>query len=280
MSSRLGGTVGLGLVGPGKREDGDLEEGVAVVLDTGQSVVPGKEGSEHTKQTTSDLKAVLGLKSTEVGGVVLAGEEEESQVKREEEEEEHDSRLQGAEEQEGSEDEPAGQEETNDRASVGGVGLVRTNLGVEDVETGREKKTIGNPETTIRRESGSTKGVADSHLPHTSQKLDETTVTKSERKRDVGGGDAAGVHVDGGEDKGSEGESAETQRSRIGELAVLKRDRAGVDHGVRLLVVPDVPMVAIGAGSHDRLVLLDGVDGVGNLLGHCDRTTTYECEEA
>lgn len=32
---------------------------------------------------------------------------------------------------------------------------------------------------------------------------------------------AAGVHVQGGQDKGGQGESRETQRGRVGELAVL-----------------------------------------------------------
>ena len=59
------------------------------------------------------------------------------------------------------------------------------------------------------------------NLPHTSQQLDETTVTESESDDNVGRGDTASVHVDGAQNEGGEGESAQAERSRVGELAFL-----------------------------------------------------------
>jgi hypothetical protein len=62
-------------------------------------------------------------------------------------------------------------------------------------------------------------GYGDHHIPHASKKLDETTVAESRRNDNVWLGDAACADVDEREDKGGEGESAETERSWVGKLA-------------------------------------------------------------
>ena len=62
-----------------------------------------------------------------------------------------------------------------------------------------------------------------SYVPHTSEKLDETTVAQGQGDDDVGHSYATGLEIDGGENEGGERESAETQGSRVGELAVLDR---------------------------------------------------------
>jgi len=89
------------LVGPWEVGDGDDEEGIAAVGDTGESVVPRGEGGEDTEDTTS-------LDAGFVGAVKVANaEHEEGQVEHEEEEEEGYGGAERADEQEEGEDEPA-----------------------------------------------------------------------------------------------------------------------------------------------------------------------------
>lgn len=58
-------------------------------------------------------------------------------------------------------------------------------------------------------------------IPHASEKLDKTTVSEGEGNGNVGSGDTASLQVDARQDKGGEGESTETERGRVGELAAL-----------------------------------------------------------
>lgn len=91
--------------GPGEVGDGDDEEAVGAVQDTGQSVVPSSEGSQQTEETTSLLDLGVGgaVHALEVGDT----QQQEGQVQEEEEQEEGHGRAQGAEDHEGGEDEPA-----------------------------------------------------------------------------------------------------------------------------------------------------------------------------
>lgn len=91
--------------GPGEVGDRDDEEAVAVVGDTSQSIVPGGESGQETEKTTRLLD--LGVDATVHGLQIGDTEEEEGQVQEEEEREEGDGRLEGAEDQEKGEDEPA-----------------------------------------------------------------------------------------------------------------------------------------------------------------------------
>lgn len=60
-------------------------------------------------------------------------------------------------------------------------------------------------------------------LPHAGKQLDKAAVAESERNGDVGCRNISCVHVYTRQDKGSQGESTETQRCRVGKLAVLIR---------------------------------------------------------
>ena len=59
------------------------------------------------------------------------------------------------------------------------------------------------------------------YVPHAGEELNKTTIGESNTDDNVGDVQVTGVKVDAREDEGSEGESAETQRSRVGELAFL-----------------------------------------------------------
>lgn len=74
---------------PGEVSNRDDEEAVAVVGQTGESVVPGGEGSEETEETTSHLHGLVdgtGRVTLDVGNT----EQEEGQVQEEEQTEEGD----------------------------------------------------------------------------------------------------------------------------------------------------------------------------------------------
>jgi hypothetical protein len=91
---------------PGEVSDRDDEEAVASVGNTSEGVVPGSESCKETEETTSllngDIDIVVGV-PLQVGDT----EEQEGQVQEEEEQEESDGRLEGAEQHDGGEDEPA-----------------------------------------------------------------------------------------------------------------------------------------------------------------------------
>lgn len=67
------------------------------------------------------------------------------------------------------------------------------------------------------------------YLPHTSQQLDETTVAESSANNDVRVLKAAGSQVDAGQDESGQGESAETERSRVGELGGRRLVKTGLE---------------------------------------------------
>jgi hypothetical protein len=93
------------------------------ILNTGQGIIPSKEGRKETKDTTSLLQCNGGGRITHVIGVLLASEEQERQIKGEEEQEEHDSRSESAEKQECGKNKPASQEKAN---RAGNVPFVRS----------------------------------------------------------------------------------------------------------------------------------------------------------
>lgn len=85
--------------------DGDDEEAVAGVGDTGQGVVPGGEGGQETEETAGLLDLEVG--ETVLGEQVGDTQEQEGQIQEEEQQEEGDGRLEGAQDQDEGEDEPA-----------------------------------------------------------------------------------------------------------------------------------------------------------------------------
>lgn len=86
--------------------DGDDEEAVAAVGNTGQSVVPGGEGSQEAEETTGFDDGRVGL-ARAVALDVADTQQEEGEIEPEEQQEESHGGSQGAEQQDGGEDEPA-----------------------------------------------------------------------------------------------------------------------------------------------------------------------------
>ena len=61
------------------------------------------------------------------------------------------------------------------------------------------------------------------NLPHASAQLNQTTISKRRANNDTGLRDIQDLHLNTSQDKGSQGETAKTQRTWVGELAVLDR---------------------------------------------------------
>lgn len=105
-------------VGPGEVDDRRDEEAVAAVGDTGEGVVPGGEGGQETEQAAGHDHVVVDL-SLAVPEVANA-QHQEGQVEEEEDEEEGDGRLEGADQQDGGENEPALEPVSVESSRVGG----------------------------------------------------------------------------------------------------------------------------------------------------------------
>lgn len=93
------------------------------------------------------------------------GQKEESEVEREEEQEEGDGGAQRAEQQDGREDEPAGEEEAEGVVEVVDVRGARLVRGSDVEATGGEHDTDGDPEASVGGESCGTEGVSYGHFP-------------------------------------------------------------------------------------------------------------------
>lgn len=111
--------------------------------------------------------------------------------------------------------------------------------------------------------------------------MNETTITKGQGDDEVGGSNAANLEVDQGEDEGGEGESGQTQRSWVGELAVgdglvetgleltteggqtRRLVGVGVEEGVSAIIVCADLVAGGGAGA-----VVDGVDGGTFVVDH------------
>lgn len=252
------------------------------VCNTSKGIIPRQKRRQHAESAAGHVQRVRRIHGAGRCGVGAAGQHEEAQVEREEEHEEHDGRAQRAEQENGGEDEPAREEEGERRLRHGRV-LVGAAL-ADDVPVGREQDAIGDPEAAVRRESGSTKGVADGHfpggvlvvwfwwgsgdesLPHAGEELDETAIPKGQGDYDVGHGDAARVEVDGREHKRGERKGAQTERRRVGELARLD---GAVQTGLELTA--EGGQASVGAGvdvGHGVVVLVVGVGaGLGVAVG-------------
>lgn len=233
------------------------------------------------------------------GAVVLcefgAEEEQEGEVQSEEQTKEHDGGAQGAKQQDGSEDEPAGQEQANS-AGLGVCALV----GSCNAEGWREDESIRDPEATVRREGGGTERVPYSHLPeergkhkkvsatwwvpggreegprpdwnspHAGQELHEPAVAESQGDDDVRGGDTTGLEVDGGEDEGGQGEGAEAERGRVGDLAVLDGlVQTGLELTTKGREASIVAAVSVGEGIPVVVVPLGRLGIVVRTVGVC-----------
>lgn len=89
------------------------------------------------------------------------------------------------------------------------------------------------------------------YVPHAGKELNKTTIGESNTNDNVGDVQATGVKVDAGQDEGSKGESAETQRSRVGELAFL--DRA-IETGLEFTTEGRQPGLGSGVDTSHRVV--------------------------
>lgn len=86
--------------------NGENEEAVAVVRNTGEGVVPGGECGHETKETTGLDDGRVGL-ILRVAVEVTNTQQQETKVEEEEQQEESHCGSQGAEEQNGGENEPS-----------------------------------------------------------------------------------------------------------------------------------------------------------------------------
>lgn len=132
------------------------------------------------------------------------------------------------------------------------------------------------------RQMGSTRA---RNVPHAGKQLDKATIAKSEGNDHVGSRDASGVHVDTGQDKGGQGEGRETQRRRVGELAVLvgppRTGLEGTAKGLGVLAdghVVEVAMVVVGEALAGNLGVDGLMDTVGLLLIGSDVELVRHCE--
>lgn len=123
------------------------------------------------------------------------------------------------------------------------------------------------------------------NIPHASEQLDKATIAKSEGNDNIGSLDASGVHVDTGQDEGGQGEGRETQRRRVGELAVLvgppRTGLEGTAKGLGVLAdghVGEVSMVGVGKAVARSLGVDGLMDTVGLLLTRSDVELVRHCD--
>lgn len=152
----------------------NLEEGVGGLGDTGVGVVPGEEGSEETKDTTGLDESVGSVGGSSWADEMAETEHEEGEIESEEEGEEGDGGFHGAEKEEEGKDEPAHKIEAED------VLEFRSGVGLGDAKPWSVDHAPRDPETTVGREGGGGEGVAASHFPHTSKKLNLISMLASD----------------------------------------------------------------------------------------------------
>lgn len=100
------------------------------------------------------------------------------------------------------------------------------------------------------------------NLPHAGEQLNETTITESQSDDNVGSGDVASTHVDAAQHESGERESTQTQRSRVGELALLNRPE---QTGLHLTSEGREVVTLTGVGPGQRTIAKAG-GGLGNLV--------------
>lgn len=104
------------------------------------------------------------------------------------------------------------------------------------------------------------------HLPHASKQLNKTTITESKSNNNVGSSDVASTHVDAAQNECGKGESTQTQRSRVGKLALLNglvQTRLELSSEGR-----EVVLVGIGLGQRTIAKASSGLGHFVLLVGH------------
>ncbi|KAG5296418.1 hypothetical protein I7I50_09543 [Histoplasma capsulatum G186AR] len=105
-----------------------------------------------------------------------------------------------------------------------------------------------------------------SHSPHAREQLHEAAIPVRRRNHQIGRGYPARLHVDQTEDEGGEGESRQTQRRRVGELALLD---GAVQTGLEL--TPEGGEALAGRGDLGEGAVPEAGSGLGDLallVGH------------
>lgn len=182
-------------------DDREDEEAIGAVHETSQRVVPSQESSRNTEGAGS-LDAV-GIRSIGIIGKVASAEADEGDLQDEEHQEEHQGRLERAEHEERREDRPADEEQAHrveEGADAHGLELAG------NLHARREDQANGNPETAVGGQSRRAERVANRHLPHTSEELNETAVAKGQSDDNVRLLETTNLGVDHGEDEGRERE--------------------------------------------------------------------------
>jgi hypothetical protein len=141
----------------------------------------------------------------------------------------------------------------------------------QELAIGRNLRQMGNTEAR--------------NIPHASKQLNKTSVAESEGNDNVRSLDTSGVHVDTGQDESGQGESRETQRRRVGELAVLvgppSTGLEGTTKGLGVLAdghLAEVSMLAVAEVAVARGLGVDGLlDTVGLLLIRSDVELVSHC---
>jgi hypothetical protein len=198
------------LRGAGKGEGGEGDVRSLGGVQASSADVVGEHGSDDTESTTS-------LVDDSLASEFSSGEQDEGDEQEEEHRGEHDGGLVGGEEHDEGEDEPGDQVDSQSASELIRLALVSS----QDTAGWPEDQSERNPEATIGREGGSTEGVAGSELPHTSEKLAQSSHTDCHTDNNIWCGDAPSAHVIEGKDQSGGGEREETQWCGVAKLAVV-----------------------------------------------------------
>ena len=181
----------FGLNGPGEVKDGQFEEAVGAIQNAGQSAPPGQEGSNASNNTGSlvDVVVIFTLGELEI----RVGHKNEGDINTQEKGKEGNSGSQGADQHDGSEDEPADNVQAN---SVVKLSSINTISSEDTEEVVGEHNGITEPETSIRSQGGGTEGVTNSHFPHTSKQLDQATISEGKANSYIRENYASSLSID------------------------------------------------------------------------------------
>lgn len=164
-------------------------EKVSFVIITRRKLTKGRDDSENTTGFGR-------VKSSSTRSEETTSQQGKSEGKETEKEDESDGRSERSHKEQESENHPADQVKTQSRVEL--ISGILAGVCVSNTESWSQDGSKGHPETSIGRESSSTKGISAGKLPHTSEKLNSTTVEKGKTNNDIVDGDTASTGVDEG----------------------------------------------------------------------------------
>lgn len=210
------------LLGASEGDDGKGDVGGLGGVETSSASVVGDHGGDNAECTTS-------LVDDSVASELSSSEEDEGDEQEEEHGGKGDGGLVGGEEHDEGEDEPGDQVDAQCAREFLRLALVRS----QDTAGWPEDQSEGEPETAIGREGGSTEGVAGGELPHTSEKLAQSSHTECHANNHVWCGDATSANIVERQDQSGRGEREESQWGGVAELAVVDGEaRLAVGEGM------------------------------------------------